>query len=54
VDLNSSNGTFINAKELVPGGELHVRDGDLLGFGDATFAFLLAPSFYAKMQHAAL
>jgi hypothetical protein len=55
VDLNSSNGTFINAKELAPGDELHVRDGDLLGFGDATFAFLFAPSFYAKIQqHAAL
>ncbi len=50
VDLHSSNGTFINAKELPSGGELHVRDGDLLGFGDATFAFLYAPSFYAKIQ----
>jgi hypothetical protein len=49
VDLRSSNGTFVNAKELEPGGELHVRDGDLLGFGDATFAYMLAPSFYQKM-----
>lgn len=55
VDLRSSNGTFINARELASGGEAQVRDGDLLGFGDATFAFLLAPSFYAKMvQRAAL
>ena len=50
VDLRSSNGTFVNAKELAPGAEAHVRDGDLLGFGDATFAFLLAPTFYARMQ----
>lgn len=49
VDLKSSNGTFINAKELASGGEAHVRDGDLLGFGDATFAFLLAPTFYTRM-----
>ncbi|MCP3101129.1 FHA domain-containing protein [Myxococcus sp. K15C18031901] len=50
VDLKSSNGTFVNAKEVASGGEMHVRDGDLLGFGDATFAYLLTPSFYAKMK----
>ncbi|MBU8898211.1 FHA domain-containing protein [Corallococcus sp. H22C18031201] len=53
VDLKSSNGTFVNAKEVPPGGEVHVRDGDLLGFGDATFAFLRAPTFYARMQQRA-
>ncbi|WP_194869486.1 FHA domain-containing protein [Myxococcus sp. AB025B] len=50
VDLKSSNGTFVNAQEVESGGEMHLRDGDLLGFGDATFAYLLAPSFYAKMK----
>ncbi|MCE9667282.1 FHA domain-containing protein [Myxococcus stipitatus] len=50
VDLKSSNGTFVNAKEVESGGEMHVRDGDLLGFGDATFAYLLTPTFYAKMK----
>lgn len=53
VDLRSSNGTFVNAKELPSGGELAVGDGDLLGFGDATFAYLLAPSFYQKMKQRA-
>lgn len=45
---------FVNAKEVEPGGEVPVRDGDLLGFGDATFAYLLAPSLYAKLQRVAL
>jgi pSer/pThr/pTyr-binding forkhead associated (FHA) protein len=48
-DLQSTNGTFLNEQPLTPGQEYVVRDGDLLRFGDADFAFFLAKSLHARL-----
>jgi pSer/pThr/pTyr-binding forkhead associated (FHA) protein len=48
-DLQSTNSTYLNGQPLTPTQEYVVRDGDLLRFGDADFAFFLAKSLYARL-----
>lgn len=48
-DLRSTNNTFLNGQPLEPEREYLVRDGDLLRFGDADFAFFLAKSLHARL-----
>ena len=40
IDLNSSNGTFVNNKKLPSGGESVLRNGDLVRFGNLSFVFV--------------
>ncbi len=40
IDLNSSNGTFVNNKKIPGGGEAILQNGDLLRFGDVSFVFV--------------
>ena len=49
-DLKSTNGTLVNGQPLSPGEEAFVRDGFLLRFGDADFAFFTAQSLYKKLM----
>jgi pSer/pThr/pTyr-binding forkhead associated (FHA) protein len=48
-DLQSTNGTCLNGQPLTPGQESVVKDGDLLRFGDADFAFFLAKSLHGRL-----
>ncbi|QRN96391.1 FHA domain-containing protein [Archangium violaceum] len=48
-DLRSTNGTFLNGKPLAPEREYLLRDGALLRFGDADFAFFVAKSLHQKL-----
>lgn len=46
-DLESSNGTLLNGDELrMP---IHVRDGDMISFGDARFCFLMTETLYKRL-----
>lgn len=47
-DLDSTNGTFLNASAL-GGEEVELNDGDTLSFGDAQFVFLLAPTLRQQL-----
>jgi hypothetical protein len=53
-DLQSTNGTFLNGQPLAPSREYVVRDGDLLRFGDADFAFFLAKSLHIRLVRGAV
>ncbi|WP_306818599.1 FHA domain-containing protein [Archangium lipolyticum] len=48
-DLRSTNSTFRNGQPLVPEREYLLRDGDLLRFGNADFAFFLAKSLHLRL-----
>jgi len=48
-DLESSNGTFLNASTVIDR-ETVLRDGDILTFGDAQFWYLLTETLYAKLS----
>ena len=50
VDLGSMNGTQINGHPLEPHKEFLVQDGDLVRFGDADFAYLLAESLWDRLR----
>lgn len=46
-DLKSSNGTLLNGDELhMP---MHVRDGDMITFGDARFCFLMTETLHKRL-----
>ena len=47
-DLNSTNGTFLNASTLIRS-ETVLKDGDILSFGDAPFWFLLTDTLHQKL-----
>jgi hypothetical protein len=49
-DVGSTNGTFLNASSAVQE-ETVLRDGDILGFGDSQFWYLLTETLYAKLSH---
>jgi NAD(P)H-dependent FMN reductase len=38
-DLNSTNGTFLNGKQISPGQQVRVRTGDIIRFGTLTVVF---------------
>ena len=48
-DLTSTNGTLLNGQRLEPRREAFVRDGYLLRFGDADFAFFTSQSLYKRL-----
>ncbi len=50
VDLGSMNGTQLNGHPLEPHKEFHVRDGDLVRFGDADFAYFRAESLWERLR----
>jgi len=47
-DLGSTNGTFINGTMKVRG-EMPLRDGDVIGFGEAHYWFLLAETLHSRL-----
>jgi hypothetical protein len=50
VDLGSRNGTMLNGHPLEAHKEFYVRDGDLVRFGDADFAYLTAKSLFDRLH----
>lgn len=44
VDLNSTNGTFVNEEPLTPMDPRHLKNGDTIRFGDQQFLFEEQPS----------
>jgi hypothetical protein len=50
VDLGSRNGTLLNGHPLESHKEFYVRDGDLVRFGDADFAYLTAKSLFDRLH----
>ena len=50
VDLGSTNGTLLNGHPLEAHKEFFVRDGDLVRFGDADFAYLTAKSLFERLH----
>jgi hypothetical protein len=48
-DLQSTNGTSLNLQPLAAMQEHVVRDGDILSFGDADFAFFVARSLWGRL-----
>ena len=48
-DLGSTNGTFLNGQALEPRREAFVRDGFLLRFGDADFAYFTSQSLFKRL-----
>lgn len=48
-DLNSTNGTFLNASSKVRG-EITLRDGDILSFGDVQFWYVLSETLHKRLQ----
>jgi hypothetical protein len=48
-DLGSTNGTFVNAITRIER-EVVLADGDIVGFGEIAFWFLLAESLHAKLS----
>jgi hypothetical protein len=50
VDLGSMNGTQLNGHPLEAHREFYVQDGDLVRFGDADFAYLLAQSLWDRLR----
>ncbi len=49
-DLKSTNGTQLNGKPLPPGRQVYVRDGDLLRFGEADFAYFESASLWSRLM----
>lgn len=52
-DLGSSNGTFVNARELGEAEEHLLYDGDVVSFGDAQFMYFDTLSLYDQLRLAA-
>ena len=50
-DLDSTNGTFLNASIMVKR-ETPLRDGDILSFGDVQFWFMLTQTLHEKLASA--
>ena len=50
VDLGSRNGTLLNGHPLESHKEFYVRDGDLVRFGHADFAYLTAKSLFDRLH----
>jgi hypothetical protein len=48
-DLGSTNGTFINGTIKVRG-EMPLRDGDIVSFGEAHYWFLLAETLHGRLS----
>ena len=48
-DLGSTNGTFLNASSKVRG-EVNLRDGDILSFGDVQFWYVLSETLHQRLQ----
>jgi pSer/pThr/pTyr-binding forkhead associated (FHA) protein len=48
-DLQSAHGTYVNDQVLSPGQEHILRDGDLVRFGDADFAYFVAKSLHTRL-----
>ncbi len=46
-DLGSSNGTSVNGDELKR--PVHLRDGDMIAFGDARFCFLMTETLFKRL-----
>lgn len=53
-DLESMNGTFVNAQELHKGDERLLADGDALAFGDPEFLYFATESLYQQLAGAGL
>ena len=53
-DLNSSNGTLLNGKMLVPGIPTELYDGDVIRIGDDLFGASIGMSFHDPGQYAPL
>ncbi|MBI5544684.1 MAG: FHA domain-containing protein [Deltaproteobacteria bacterium] len=49
-DLGSSNGTFVNGRRVRA--ETPLNDGDIIGFGEAHYWFLLAATLHARLSTA--
>ena len=49
-DLESTNGTTINGKPVLPGRAFELHDGDELTFGDTRFVFFYPRGFYDALQ----
>jgi FHA domain-containing protein len=49
-DLESTNGTTINGKLLVPGRAVELRDGDQVSFGDSLYIFFTASGLYDALD----
>jgi len=49
-DLESTNGTTINGKAVLPGRAFELNDGDELTFGDTRFVFFYPRGFYSALQ----
>lgn len=50
-DAGSTNGTFVNAREIYQQ-EVLLHDGDTLSFGDAHFLFLLTQTLHHQVDNA--
>jgi hypothetical protein len=48
-DLNSTNGTFLNSSSKVRG-EVTLRDGDILSFGDVQFWYVLSETLHQRLR----
>lgn len=48
-DLGSRNGTWIDGQK-VHEGDVSLRDGDVVSFGDVDYWYLLTPTLHAKLQ----
>lgn len=48
-DLQSLNGTWLNASERVSG-ETHLRNGDIISFGDAQYWFLMTETLHERLS----
>lgn len=48
-DKGSTNGTYVNGR-LVFQREVSLRDGDLLGFGDVAFWYVLTPTLHTRLR----
>ena len=50
IELGSSNGTFVNGKQVV--GDATLQSGDHLSFGPSHFIYLLAPALHERLKKA--
>lgn len=48
-DQGSTNGSYVNGR-LVFRREVSLRDGDLLGFGDVAFWYILTPTLHTRLR----
>lgn len=52
-DLDSTNGSTLNGKPLLPERAVELTDGDVLSFGDTFFVFYTPPGFYRALRRLA-